>query len=77
MHVDEGHLEGSVSQIFYLGPSFYFMQSRKKVVKNDQKLPVFLNKIKTKTLIKILRHASLQSNVKSTSLKSHYRGINI
>ena len=24
-HADEGHLEGSVSQIFYLGPSFYFM----------------------------------------------------
>ena len=23
IHVDEGHLEGSVSQIFYLGPSFF------------------------------------------------------
>ena len=49
MHVDEGHLEGSVSQMFYLGPSFYFMQSRKKSYKNYQKLPVFLNRIKTKT----------------------------
>ena len=28
MHVDEGYIEGSVSQIFDLGPSFYFMQSR-------------------------------------------------
>ena len=23
------HLEGTMSQIFYLGPSFYFMKSRK------------------------------------------------
>ena len=29
MHVDEGYLEGSLSQICYLGPSFFFMQSRK------------------------------------------------
>ena len=28
-HVVEGHLEGNVSQIFYLGLSFYFMKSRK------------------------------------------------
>ena len=27
IHVYECHLEGSVSQMFYLGPSFYFMQS--------------------------------------------------
>ena len=27
IHVHECHLEGSVSQILYLGPSFYFMQS--------------------------------------------------
>ena len=25
----EGHLEGNVSQIFYLGLSFYFIKSRK------------------------------------------------
>ena len=25
----EGHSEGTVSQIFYLGPSFYFMKCRK------------------------------------------------
>ena len=37
IYVDEGHMEGSVSQIFDLGPSFYFMRSRKKVLKNDQK----------------------------------------
>ena len=28
-HVVEGHLEGTVSQFFYLGPSFNFMKSRK------------------------------------------------
>ena len=34
-----------MSQICYLGHSFNFMQSRKKkVLKNDQKLPVFLIK---------------------------------
>ena len=49
----------------------------KKVLKNDQNLPVFFNKIKTKAQNKILRHASLHRNVKSTSLKFHYCGINI
>ena len=29
----DGHSEGSVSQIFKLGPSFYVMQSRKKCFK--------------------------------------------
>ena len=33
IHVHEGHSEGSVSQILYLGPSFYFMKSRKKCFK--------------------------------------------
>ena len=28
-HVVEGHWEGTVSQTFYLGPSFNFMKSRK------------------------------------------------
>ena len=28
-NVVEGHLEGTVSQIFYLGPSFNFVESRK------------------------------------------------
>ena len=27
--VVQGNLEGTVSQILYLGPSFYFMKSRK------------------------------------------------
>ena len=27
--VDEIYLEGTVSHFFYLGPSFYFMKSRK------------------------------------------------
>ena len=33
IHVDEGHMEGRVSQILDIGPSFYFMQSRKKSFK--------------------------------------------
>ena len=33
IHVLEGHSEGTLSQIFYLGLSFYFMQSRKKSFK--------------------------------------------
>ena len=49
-----------MSQISDLGPSFYFMQSRKKVLKNGQKLPVFLHKIKTKAAIKNLRDSSLK-----------------
>ena len=28
-HVAKDHSEGTVSQIFYLGPSFHFMKSRK------------------------------------------------
>ena len=37
-----------MSQIFDLGLRFCFMNSRKLNLKNDQKLPVFLHKIKTK-----------------------------
>ena len=33
-HVVKGHSEGTVSQIFDLGPSFYFMKCRKLNVKN-------------------------------------------
>ena len=33
IHVLQGHSEGNVSQIFDLGLSFYFMQSRKKSFK--------------------------------------------
>ena len=41
MHVDEGYMEGSMSQIFYLGPSFYFMESRKKSFKKLPKVTRF------------------------------------
>ena len=34
MCIVEDHSEGTVSQIFYLGSSFYFMES-------DEKFPVF------------------------------------
>ena len=39
--VDEIYLEGTMSQIFYSCPSFYFMKSRKFSLKNVKKLPVF------------------------------------
>ena len=34
--------EGRVSQIFYLGPRFYFMSCRKKYIKNMTKVTRFL-----------------------------------
>ena len=41
IHVVGDHSEGTTSQI-YLGPSFYFMKSRKLVCKNWYKVPRFL-----------------------------------
>ena len=49
MHVDESYMEGSMSQIFDSVLVFILCNLEKKVLKNDQKLPIFLNKIKTKT----------------------------
>ena len=40
--VVQGNLEGTVSQIFDLGPSFYFMKSRKLGCKDYQKVSRFL-----------------------------------
>ena len=38
-----------MSQLFFIGPSFYFMEFRKKCFKNIEKVTrFFLNKIKTK-----------------------------
>ena len=56
-----------MSQTFDSCPTFYSMQSKKKKFKkNDQKLPFFiLHKMKTKTLIKNLGHASLEKNIKN------------
>ena len=43
-------MEGTVSQIFDLGPSFYFMKCRKKGLKKSLKVTrFFFNKMKTKT----------------------------
>ena len=42
IHALEGHSEGTVSQIFDLGLSFYFMQSRKKSFKKRLKVTRFL-----------------------------------
>ena len=33
MPIENTQIEGSVSQILYIGPSFYFMKSRKIVMK--------------------------------------------
>ena len=62
MCILDNHLEGAVSQIFDLGPSFYFMKSRKI----NKKLPVFHHKIRTEKL----SHHSLQMNVMNACLKS-------
>ena len=40
--VDEIHSEGTVSQIFYLGLSFYIMKSRKLSCKKCKKVSRFL-----------------------------------
>ena len=41
-----GHLEGTVSPIFYLGLSFYFMESRKFWCKKWQKVSLMYHPIK-------------------------------
>ena len=38
-------MQGSVSQIFDLGPNFHFMENC--IAKKDKKLPVFCHKMKT------------------------------
>ena len=43
IYVDEGQMEGSVSQNLYLGPSFLFMKSRKKCFEKCQKVTRFLS----------------------------------
>ena len=53
-------MQGTVSQIFYLGLSFYFIKCRKFCLKH---------KIKTKPLIKNLRHGSLHMNVINKPVK--------
>ena len=57
--VDNTQMEEMVSQIFDIGPSFYFM------IKNGKLLVIFFlniyssfHKMRTKTYIKILRHGS-------------------
>ena len=46
MCILDNHLDGAVSKIFDLGPSFYFIKSRKI----NKKLPVFHHKIRTEKL---------------------------
>ena len=41
MYVHTDHLEGTVSQIFFLGPSSHFMKSTKKSFKKCKKVTRF------------------------------------
>ena len=60
-------MQGRVSQNFDLGPSFDFMKCRNLNIKKMTKsYPFFLHKIKSRTLIKKLRHASLKRNLCDT-----------
>ena len=65
-------MEGSVSQISDLGPSYYFMQSRKKVSKNDKSIP-FLTKLEIRPKLKIRgtlpSRETLRSHTENLSLK--------
>ena len=66
-----------MSQIFYLGPSFYFINSRKLSLKKYKNVPIFYHKIRTKALIKDLRHASLEGNVIIIYAKFQYCEVHI
>ena len=44
IHVQKGHLEGRVSQIFYLGPNFHVMEFRKYCFKKCKKVTLFFGK---------------------------------
>ena len=49
MCIDHIYTQGSLSQNFYLGPSFYFIESRKLSLKKRPKVSrFFLPKTKTK-----------------------------
>ena len=56
-------IEGTVSQIFYIHPHSYFIKCRKCIKKNNQKVPVFLHKIKTRINRINLRHSSLTIDI--------------
>ena len=71
-------MEGTMSQNYDLGPRFYFMKCRKLGLKKCLKVTrLFCDKIRTKTLIKNLRHGSLHMNVLSMCLKCHHSYLNI
>ena len=44
MHEVNRHIEGTVTQIFLIGPSFCFMKSRKKSLKNTLKVSHLFNR---------------------------------
>ena len=61
IHIKNIAVERTVSQIFDIGPVF-FLEYLEQIFKK-KKLPVFLDKTRTKVWNKILRHNSLGSNV--------------
>ena len=62
-------LEGTVSQIFYFGPSFYFMTKIGKHFINFVKMISNSHKIKTKALKTNLRHGFLHHYAKNNHRK--------
>ena len=70
LHVPSIHVEGTVSQIFDLGLSSYFMSKNGQLFDylSEYFFQNFIKK-RTRTCIKILRHSSLHSNVFNTSVK--------
>ena len=62
-------LEGSVSQIFNVGPSFFLCQKTGNFLSFFAKQFSTFHKIKTRTYIRNLRHASLHLYLMNTCLK--------
>ena len=71
VHVPDIHVEGTVSQIFVLGLSFYFMSKNGQLCDYlfEHFFLKFIFKKRTRTYIKNLRQSSLHSDVFNTSVK--------
>ena len=64
--VDNSQMEGTVSRIFYIAPSFYFMiKNGKHFVIAFLTFTLHLKKLRTKSYIKILRHSYLRIYIKN------------
>ena len=64
VYIESIRIQESVSHIFCLGPTFDFMTKKRETFVIFFKIPSSTSdKIKTKTCIKILRHASLHTDL--------------